>query len=248
MEDAKITLSKNITELRLLNNMTQVELAKELNYSDKTISKWERGESTPDINVLVEMSDPFWRYARLPHQRNKRSGGGKNLSPKIYSGKIQPPRYYISFAGTCVVYCTFCFYYHFPDFKRRKFSVAVLCVRFAYRCNSATCFQLGVVQSTTQLLYHLTSCVVDTRSDSDDFSVFFYQHFADLSARCSGRNHHYSVVIHQKAEKITTTSLNLKTEYIKLQSSVFLIKPSFFRTLRIVEWAVELFYDAKPVS
>ena len=59
MEDAKITLSKNITELRLLNNMTQVELAKELNYSDKTISKWERGESTPDINVLVEMSDLF---------------------------------------------------------------------------------------------------------------------------------------------------------------------------------------------
>lgn len=59
MEDAKITLSKNITELRLLNNMTQVELAKHLNYSDKTISKWERGESTPDINVLVEMADLF---------------------------------------------------------------------------------------------------------------------------------------------------------------------------------------------
>lgn len=59
MEDAKITLSKNITELRLLNNMTQVELAQKLNYSDKTISKWERGESTPDINVLVEMSDLF---------------------------------------------------------------------------------------------------------------------------------------------------------------------------------------------
>ena len=59
MEDIKNNVAKNITELRVLNNMTQMELAEKLNYSDKTISKWERGESTPDISVLVEMSDLF---------------------------------------------------------------------------------------------------------------------------------------------------------------------------------------------
>ena len=59
MEDIKSNVAKNITELRILNNMTQMELAEKLNYSDKTISKWERGESTPDISVLVEMSDLF---------------------------------------------------------------------------------------------------------------------------------------------------------------------------------------------
>jgi transcriptional regulator with XRE-family HTH domain len=59
MEDIKNNVAKNITELRILNNMTQMELAEKLNYSDKTISKWERGESTPDISVLVEMSDLF---------------------------------------------------------------------------------------------------------------------------------------------------------------------------------------------
>ena len=53
MEDIKSIVAKNITELRLLNNMTQMELAEKLNYSDKTISKWERAESTPDISVLV---------------------------------------------------------------------------------------------------------------------------------------------------------------------------------------------------
>lgn len=59
MEDIKNTVAKNITELRLLNNMTQMELAEKLNYSDKTISKWERAESSPDISILVEIADLF---------------------------------------------------------------------------------------------------------------------------------------------------------------------------------------------
>ena len=59
MEDVKSILAKNITELRLQNNMTQLELSEKLNYSDKTISKWERGESSPDISVLVELADLF---------------------------------------------------------------------------------------------------------------------------------------------------------------------------------------------
>ena len=59
MEEIKNIVAKNITELRLLNNMTQAELAEKLNYSDKTISKWERAESSPDISVLVEIADIF---------------------------------------------------------------------------------------------------------------------------------------------------------------------------------------------
>lgn len=56
MEDIKSIVAKNLTELRLANNMTQLELAEKLNYSDKTISKWERGESSPDITILVELA------------------------------------------------------------------------------------------------------------------------------------------------------------------------------------------------
>ena len=59
MEDVKAVVAKNIAELRLLHNMTQLELAEKLNYSDKTISKWERGDSSPDIAVLVEIADLF---------------------------------------------------------------------------------------------------------------------------------------------------------------------------------------------
>ena len=59
MSDIKRIIAENITELRLLNDMTQAQLGEKLNYSDKTVSKWERGESTPDIEVLSELSDLF---------------------------------------------------------------------------------------------------------------------------------------------------------------------------------------------
>lgn len=59
MNDIKTNLAKNIAELRLINGFTQIELAEKLNYSDKTISKWERGESSPDITALVEMAELF---------------------------------------------------------------------------------------------------------------------------------------------------------------------------------------------
>ena len=59
MPYVKNNIAQNITELRLLNDMTQLQLGEKLNYSDKTVSKWERGESTPDIEVLVELADLF---------------------------------------------------------------------------------------------------------------------------------------------------------------------------------------------
>ena len=51
--------AKNIIYLRTKNNLTQLELAEKLNYSDKAISRWERGEAIPDAKVLVAMSEIF---------------------------------------------------------------------------------------------------------------------------------------------------------------------------------------------
>ena len=59
MEDLKQILAKNITALRQASRMTQLELAEKLNYSDKAISKWERGESIPDVTVLKAVADLF---------------------------------------------------------------------------------------------------------------------------------------------------------------------------------------------
>ena len=59
MKDLKLVIAKNIAKLRVGADMTQMELAQRLNYSDKAVSKWERGESLPDISVLVEIAEIF---------------------------------------------------------------------------------------------------------------------------------------------------------------------------------------------
>lgn len=59
MEDVKHNIAQNLIELRKANNWTQSELANKLNYSDKSISKWERGESIPDVETLVLISEVF---------------------------------------------------------------------------------------------------------------------------------------------------------------------------------------------
>lgn len=59
MEDLKQIVAANITGLRNSLGMTQAELGEKLNYSDKSISKWERGEAIPDVRVLKEMAQIF---------------------------------------------------------------------------------------------------------------------------------------------------------------------------------------------
>lgn len=59
MEPIKTTVAKNIVRLRQASGMTQAELAAKLNYSDKAVSKWERGESLPDVTVLAQIADLF---------------------------------------------------------------------------------------------------------------------------------------------------------------------------------------------
>lgn len=56
MENLKNILAQNLVKLRKASNMTQSELAEKLSYSDKAVSKWERGESLPDIEILYEIS------------------------------------------------------------------------------------------------------------------------------------------------------------------------------------------------
>ncbi len=52
-------IGKNITRLRRLANMTQLELAEKLNYSDKSVSKWEQGNGIPDVRILMQIAELF---------------------------------------------------------------------------------------------------------------------------------------------------------------------------------------------
>ena len=52
-------IGSNIAKYRKNFGITQFELAEKLNYSDKAVSKWERGESLPDVQVLLEIANMF---------------------------------------------------------------------------------------------------------------------------------------------------------------------------------------------
>ena len=61
MEDDKLKgrIVRNIASYRKHSGLTQAGLAEKLNYSDKAVSKWERGESVPDVMTLVQLADLF---------------------------------------------------------------------------------------------------------------------------------------------------------------------------------------------
>ena len=56
-KDIKPIIAKNLTSLRKQSGLTQAELASKLNYSDKAVSRWEHGDTLPDINVLYQLCD-----------------------------------------------------------------------------------------------------------------------------------------------------------------------------------------------
>ena len=86
MDERKATIASNLIRLRLAAGMTQAEVGEKLNYSDKTISKWERGEVTTDVFVLMEIAalfDVSVDYLLKPHAE---------IEPIVYN-KPQEPHY-----------------------------------------------------------------------------------------------------------------------------------------------------------
>lgn len=58
-EKLKNQLGRNIAAFRKRYGMTQAALAEKINFSDKAVSKWERGESIPDVLTLTELAGLF---------------------------------------------------------------------------------------------------------------------------------------------------------------------------------------------
>ena len=56
-EKLKQQIGTNIANLRKRMRLTQAGLAEKVNYSDKAVSKWERGESVPDILTLIALAE-----------------------------------------------------------------------------------------------------------------------------------------------------------------------------------------------
>ena len=74
--------AENLIELRKLNNLSQEELAEKLGVTRQTISKYETGESLPDIEKCALLADIFEVSVDDMINYDKKENMGLNVAPK----------------------------------------------------------------------------------------------------------------------------------------------------------------------
>ncbi len=134
-----------ICELRKSKNLTQKQLAEQLNITDKAVSKWERGLGYPDITILAKLSEI------LGVTTNELLNGKKedNLIPtsdilientlkyadKVSSNKIKTSRKVIEilFTSSCILAILICFVCDLSIGKKLSWSLYPFgCITFAW--------------------------------------------------------------------------------------------------------------------
>lgn len=95
MEDINLVIGKNLLFLRKQAKLTQLELAEKFNYSDKSISKWEAGDSMPSVEVLYQLSqfygvslDYLVSEEHPENEENLKTKKVKEKRPKMFPTKI----------------------------------------------------------------------------------------------------------------------------------------------------------------
>ena len=84
MENIKEVISNNILSLRKQKGLTQLELGEIIHYSDKAISRWEKGESLPDVETLQLLSETLGvPLSYLFEEHNKDEALPVNTNKKI---------------------------------------------------------------------------------------------------------------------------------------------------------------------
>ncbi len=59
VEELNQKIAKNLASYRKEKGLTQAELAERINYSDKSVSKWESGNGVPDLYVLLRLAELY---------------------------------------------------------------------------------------------------------------------------------------------------------------------------------------------
>ncbi len=95
-ENFNMVVSKNLTTYRKLNNLTQLDLAEKLNYSDKAISKWERGECLPDAYTLYQIATLYGISV------NDLFASQTNVTTAKVNKKFKP--FFITLLSSCLVW------------------------------------------------------------------------------------------------------------------------------------------------
>ena len=73
MDDLRNIIGKNLSDLRKRKGLTQLELAEKFNYTDRAVSKWENGDTLPDVEVLFNLCEFYGvTIDYLTHEDNYR--------------------------------------------------------------------------------------------------------------------------------------------------------------------------------
>lgn len=110
-------IGENIAKLRKVNNMSQNDLAKELNVSNKTISKWECNNTIPDIDMLNKIAKIFnisideLTNTNIDLKKNSSKNKLKDIIQKLHLSqkKVWIPVLSILFSIILCISCLFLF-------------------------------------------------------------------------------------------------------------------------------------------
>mgnify|MGYP002624259899 CR=1 FL=1 len=119
---------KLLLEYRKKNNLTQLELGEKLNVSDKTISRWERGDRVPDSFVIKDISkllnvsiDQLLNSNNMNEINDSKDKENKNIKKKLFSlkkNKINNFPIYFLIICLVLIICllSFCLYNNYNQF------------------------------------------------------------------------------------------------------------------------------------
>ena len=82
MEGIKDIIGKNLADLRRQNKLTQQQVADKFGYSSKAVSRWERGETLPDIEMLAKICDFYGVKLEYLLQKEQPKGNNPNVVNK----------------------------------------------------------------------------------------------------------------------------------------------------------------------
>lgn len=138
LNDLKLISASNIIRLRQGAGLTQAELGAKLNYSDKSISKWERGEAIPDAYVLTQLAGIFdvtvdyllsshdeWEGQPTEPEEEEPEGSSieKTIGERTYSAEVLIVLVFVSIWTAAIT--TFAVLWIFGIFCWRIFAVAL---------------------------------------------------------------------------------------------------------------------------
>jgi len=128
MKSIREIISSNIIRLRKKNKLTQIELARKINFSDKAVSRWENGEVLPDVETLENLANVF--DVSLTYLIEEHDDEEINKKPKITYNQVMLQAFTICIIWTIatILFVYLEVYYNYTLWQAFIWSIPVTCL------------------------------------------------------------------------------------------------------------------------